>query len=319
MKKRHLIAGATGLTGAAVAAKLLRRPKEVVWEEHAGGLPHAERSRFAEVAGLRVHYQEAGAADAPVVLLIHGFCSSALVWGDVLCAIAEAGFRVVAPDLLGFGFSEKPETGDYTIEWQARMIVGLLDALGIRRAALVGSSYGGAVAATCALDYPERVERLVLVGAVSNDEAKQQFLLRLAATPFVGDVISPLIIDSPRLMRWRVSRIYAAANSHLLDAERMRAQHLPLRYASTHRAVLKTLRRWAATRVVREASRITQPTLLVWGEDDRDIPLADGERLHALIPHSRLIVFRDCGHLPQEERAEEFAGLVAGFCKSRDE
>lgn len=316
MKKRYLIGGAYGLAGAAVAAKLWRRPRDLDWEEHACEVRHGERSRFASVEGVRVHYQEAGDESAPAMILIHGFCASTFVWSDVLVPLSEMGFRVVAVDLLGFGFSEKPEAGEYTIEWQARMIAGLMDALGIERAALVGSSYGGAVAATCALEYPSRVERLVLVGAVSNDEAKHQFLLRLAATPLMGDLISPLVISSPRLMKWRMRQVYAEGNTQLFTDERMRAHHLPLRTSNTQRAVLKTLRRWNASHIGREAGSIEQPTLLVWGEDDRDIPLRHGERLHALIPNSRLVVFSRCGHLPQEERPEEFAGLVAGFCRA---
>lgn len=315
MKKRYLIGGAYGLAGAAVAAKLWRRPRDLDWEEHAGSVRHAERSRFAMVEGVRVHYQEAGEVDAPAMILIHGFCASTFVWSDVFVPLSEMGFRVVAADLVGFGFSEKPEAGEYTIESQARMIAGLMEVLGIERAALVGSSYGGAVAAVCALEYPSRVERLVLVGAVSNDEAKRQFLLRLAASPVMGDLVSPLVISSPRLMKWRMRKVYAGGNAQLFDDERMRAHHLPLCAANTQRAVLKTLRHWNASRVEREAQSIEQPTLLVWGEDDRDIPLRHGERLHASIPHSRLVVFSHCGHLPQEERPEEFAGLVAGFCR----
>lgn len=315
MKKRYLIGGAYGLAGAAVAAKLWRRPRDLDWEEHAGAVKHGERSRFAEVDGVRVHYQEAGDPSAPAMVLVHGFCASTFVWGDVFVPLSEMGFRVVAVDLPGYGFSEKPETGEYTIEWQARMVAGLLEALRIERAALVGSSYGGAVAAVCALEYPSRVERLVLVGAVSNDEAKRQFLLRLAAAPLMGDLVSPLVISSPRLMKWRMRKVYAEGNAALFDEARMRAHHLPLLTSNTQRAVLRTLRRWNASRVEREAHRIEQPTLLVWGEDDRDIPLRHGERLHASIPNSRLVVFRRCGHLPQEERPEEFAGLVAGFCR----
>ena len=316
MKKRYLIAGATGLAMACVAAKLLARQADIVWEEQRETLRHGERSRFAEVEGLRLHYQEAGEAGAPALLLVHGFCGSTFGWSDVLVPLAEMGFRVVAADLAGFGFSEKPKDGEYTIEWQARLMVGLMDRLGIERATLVGSSYGGAVVAACALDYRERVERLVLVSAVSNNAAKRQLLLRLAAAPLAGDLVAPLIISSPRLMSWRLGKIYADSSAHLLEPRRMTAHHLPLRYAATQRAVLKTLRRWDASRIEGEAARITQPTLLVWGEDDRDVPLRDGERLHALVPHSRLIVFPSCGHLPQEERAEEFAGLVAGFCKA---
>ena len=147
MKTRYWIAGATGLAGAAVAVKMLTRPKDVEWAEHAMSLHHAERSRFADVEGLRLHYQEAGERDAPVIILIHGFTASTIVWSEVLMPIADAGFRVIAVDLPGFGFSAKPPDGDYTIEWHARLIMGLMDELGIQEAALVGNSYGGAIAA----------------------------------------------------------------------------------------------------------------------------------------------------------------------------
>ena len=315
MKKRYLIAGAYGLAGAALAAKLISRPRDVEWAEHAAKLHHADCSRFAEVDGVRVHYQEAGDREAPPILLIHGFCASTCVWRDVLLPISRMGFRVVAPDLIGFGFSGKPRRGAYTIDAQARMIVRLMDELGIDRAALVGSSYGGAVAMTAALDHAERVSRLVLVDPVSNDDAKNQRLLRIAASPVMGDLLSPLMIESQRLMKWRMRKVYAGNNAHLFDAERIAAHCLPLKTAGAQRAALATLRRWKADRVEREADRITQPTLLVWGEDDRDIPLRHGERLHALIRNSRLVVFPACGHLPQEERPDEFTGLVAGFCR----
>jgi pimeloyl-ACP methyl ester carboxylesterase len=314
MKKRYLIAGASGVAGGAIALKLLTRPRRVEWAEHRDRVHHAERSRFATVAGVRVHYQEAGPSDAPPVLLIHGFTASTLVWSEVLLPIAEAGFRVVAPDLMGFGFSEKPRDGEYTIEGHARMILGLMDELGIERATLVGSSYGGAIAATCALDYAERVERLVLVGAVSNDDVKRRPLLRLAASPFIGELISPLLLD----LRWMVKRHLkrnAVGNTGWLDDKRIAAYHVPLRAADTQRAALNMLRVWSAERIRREAHLITQPTLLIWGEHDAEIPLSDGEHLHQEIPSSRLIVFRRCGHLPQEEYPREFTMLVEGFCK----
>ena len=322
MKKRYWIAGAYGLFGAALAVKLWSRPRDLQWAEHAHHLHHADCSRFAEVEGVRVHYQEAGDGEAPPLLLIHGFCASNFVWSDVLLPLAAAGFRVIAPDLIGFGFSEKPRGGwGYTIEAQARMIVQLMDELKIERACLVGSSYGGAVAALCALDYAERVERLILVGAVSNDDVKRQALLRLAATPVVGDLISPLVLDSPRLLRWRMGKVYAhnSENAHLYGEERMEAHHRPLRTANAHRAVLCTLRRWKAGRILAEAHRIRQPTLLIWGENDRDIPLSDGAHLLAEIPEARLIVFRRTGHLPQEERPPQFTRLVADFCRGTNE
>lgn len=304
------------MAGAALAAKLLSRPDDVEWEDYRGELPHAEHSRFVEVEGVRVHYQEAGETSAPPVILIHGFCASTFVWSDVLLPIAEAGFRVIAPDLAGFGFSEKPRRGEYTIDAQARLVIGLMDKLGIERAVLVGSSYGGAVASVCALDYSERVERLVLVDAVINDDAKRQPLLQLAAAPLMGEVISPVLLSTYKLTRWRMRKVYGKNATWLLEDERMRAHHRPLRAASAHRAVIRTLRRWNASRIEQEAHRIGQPTLLIWGEDDADIPLAHGRRMFEAIPNARLIVFRRCGHLPQEEYPQEFTKLVTEFCSA---
>jgi len=292
MKKRYWIAGAFGLMGAAVAVKLLRRPHDVDWDEHAHELHHAEHSRFAFVDGVRVHYQEAGLRDAPPVLLIHGFTASNFVWSEVLLPIAESGFRVIAPDLVGFGFSDKPKQSEYTIDAQARMIIGLMDHLGIESATLVGSSYGGAVAAMCTLDYPERVERLVLVDAVINDHARRRPLLRFAALPLIGDLVSPLMLGSRKLVHSQMRKGYAPENRHLFDEKRMTAHHRPLLAANTQRAVLATLRRWRAEHIEQEAIRIKQPTLLIWGEDDPEIPLAHGRRLFDQIPNSRLIVFK---------------------------
>jgi pimeloyl-ACP methyl ester carboxylesterase len=314
MKKRYWIAGAGGLVGTALAVKQLSRPRDVEWDEHAHELHHAEHSRFALIDGVRVHYQEAGANSAPPLLLIHGFTASNFVWNDVLLPIAEAGFRVIAPDLVGFGFSGKPKEGEYTIDSQARMILGLMDHLGIESATLVGSSYGGAVAATCALDYEERVERLVLVDAVINNHVKRRTLLRLAASPVIGDLISPLMIGSRRLVHSQMRKGYAPENMHLFDESRMTSHHRPLLAASTQRAVLKSLRRWQAERIERDAHHIKQPTLLIWGENDPEIPLAHGLRLFERIASSRLIVFRRCGHMPMEEYPREFTELVVDFC-----
>src|SRR5947209_3475085 len=319
MKKRYWFASAVGLVGATVALKLLRRPVDAVWDEHAHELHHAEHSRFAEIDGVRVHYQEAGAIEAPPILLIHGFTASNFVWSEVLLPIAESGFRVIAPDLIGFGFSEKPKDNDYTIDAQARMITGLMDYLGIESAIIVGSSYGGAVAATCALDYAKRVERLVLVDAVTNDHVKRQLLLRLAASPVLGDLISPLMLGSHRLVFWRMKKGYAAENAHLFDERRMKAHHRPLLAASTQRAALTTLRRWSAGRIEQEVESVKQPTLLIWGDSDPDIPLANGRRLFELIPNSRLIIFHRCGHMPMEEHPREFVEVLTGFCRNASE
>ncbi len=316
MKKRHWIGGLAASALAFVAAKLLLRPRDVEWEKNREAIFHADYSRFTEIEGMRVHYQEAGRSDAPPMILIHGFASSNLVWSKVLLELAEAGFRVIAPDLLGFGYSGKPRELDYTIASQAHLIVSLLKQLGIDRTVVVGSSYGGAIAATVALDNAEVVEKLVLVGAVTNNAPTRYLLMRLFSSPVIGDILSPLLVGSRRLLRTRMKRVYDR-HEWVLDEKRVHARHLPLRTRGTHRAIVRTVRRWDADRVSRDAHLIAQPTLLLWGDNDREVPLRDGERLHEEIPNSRLIVFQECGHLPHEEYPEAFTKVVTEFCSDQ--
>jgi pimeloyl-ACP methyl ester carboxylesterase len=313
MKKRYWIAGtATAAATLAVTAKLLARPKDADWQTNRRIVFHSEHSRFVDVEGARVHYQEAGSVNNPAMVLIHGFASSTLVWSKVFLDFANAGFRVIAPDMLGYGYSGKPRNGEYTIAGQARLLNGLLEKLRIKRATVVGSSYGGAVAATCALDYPTRVEKLVLVGAVSNNRPLEYKLMKVFGAKIVGDVVSPLLIGSRRLLRMRMKRVYDR-HAWVLDERRVDARHQSLRASSTHRAIIRTVRQWDAERIARDSHLIRQPTLLLWGENDRDIPVADGEHLHSKIPESRLVVFLKCGHLPHEEYPEAFVRIVSEF------
>ena len=314
MKKRYWIGGmSASALAAAVAAKLLLRPKDAEWEQNRDAIFHADYSRFVDVDGVRVHYQEAGDAEGPPLILIHGFATSNLVWSKVFLDFAAGGFRVIAPDLLGYGYSDKPRDLDYTIARQAEMVVNFMKQLGVERAVLVGSSYGAAVAATVALDHPAMVEKLILVGAVNNNRPTRYLLMRLFGSPIIGDILSPLLVGSRLLLRKRMKRVYDK-HSWVLDERRVDARHLPLRTRNAHRAIIRTVRRWDAERVSRDAHLLTQPTLLVWGDTDREVPLQDGERLHEAIPGSRLIVFRDCGHLPHEEYPERFSRLVVEFC-----
>ena len=313
MKKRYLIGALSGLATAAVVTKLLARPRDVDWEKNRRFVFHAGHSRFADVNGVRVHYQEAGPTDGPAVILIHGFASSTLVWSKVFLEFAARGFRVIAPDLLGYGYSAKPRDFDYTIGAQARMLDKLLDQLGLAQVTLVGSSYGGAIAASIALDYPTRVKKLVLVGAVTNNEPTKYLLMRLFGSPLIGDILSPLLLSSRHLLKRRMKRVYDR-HSWVLDDVRVEARHQPLRTAATHRAIIRTVRRWDADRIQREAHLITQPTLLVWGDNDAEVPLRFGQHLHSAIKGARMVIIQNCGHLPHEEFPKAFIEVVGGFC-----
>jgi len=316
MKKRYLLAGISGIVAGAVATKLLMRPRDVEWRDSLDFIYNPECSWFTHVNGVRIHYQEAGDEHAPTIILIHGFISSSLIWSSTLLPLAGAGFRVIAPDLPGYGYSDKPTGAEYTIGSQAESVIALMNRLGIGRAIIVGASYGGAVAAMMALDHPERVDKLILVGTVSNDDAKNKLLLRVSRFPIVGDIVTPLFLGSRWVLRKRMQAMYRRLGRPI--NERMVAsRHHLLATANTHRAMIRTARHWSANRIEREASLIRQPTMLVWGDHDDHIPLAHAIRLRDSIPDARLIVFRNCGHLPPAEYPEKFVEAVANFCRAQ--
>ena len=122
MKKRYWIAGAATL---AVAGKLLLRPRDADWQKCRDVVFHSEHSCFIDVDGVRVHYQEAGDEHAPAMILIHGFASSTLVWSKVFLKLAEAGYRVIAVDMLGYGYSAKPRKGSERLSTSPRLLTRL--------------------------------------------------------------------------------------------------------------------------------------------------------------------------------------------------
>ena len=317
MKKRNFALAFGGAIGAAVAVKMLTRAKSVDWDDVSGFVPHAENSHFAQVDGARVHYQEFGEISNPTLILIHGYTASLYVWKTVAPMLADEGFHVVAVDLLGFGYSEKPSWFDYAITSQARIVARLMNLLGIGRATIIGSSYGGAVAATLALDYTERVEKLVLIDTVCNDTLKNHPVLKLASIPGVGEALAPFLIDSRTYQRHRMRGTLSPANHDLITDERVEGILRPLTAADAHHSLLATSRNWHADRIEQDAYLINQPTLIIWGEDDRVIPVDDGYKLHESILNSRFVILRDCGHVPQEEKSDLFTELVSEFCHDR--
>ncbi|HLM61347.1 MAG TPA: alpha/beta hydrolase [Pyrinomonadaceae bacterium] len=317
MKKRNLALGAGGAIGAIIALKLLTRARVVDWKDAADKIHHAEHSHFVEVDGATVHYQEFGEKTNPTLLLVHGYTASTYVWKTVAPKLADANFHVVAVDLLGFGYSDKPAAFDYTIAAQARMIERLMNRLGIGKATIIGSSYGGAVASTLALDYAERVEKLVLVGAVCNDEVLENPILKLAAIPIVGEILTPFMLDSKTLSKARMKQTLAPDSHHLITNERVESVIRPLKAKDAHHSVLASARNWDANRIQTDAHLINQPTLLIWGENDTVIPVHNGQCLYDAMLNSRLVVLKNCGHLPQEEKPEKFVELVSEFCRGR--
>jgi pimeloyl-ACP methyl ester carboxylesterase len=317
MKKRNLAIGIGGAIGAAVAMKMLTRAKTVDWNKISDQVVHSDHSQLINVDGVRIHYQEFGDAANPPIVLIHGYTASVFVWHKVAPLLADAGYRVVAMDLVGFGYSEKPRWFEYTIGAQARMVSGLMQRLGIGRATLVGSSYGGAVAMTLALDYIASVEKLVLIDGVCNDEVLRHPILRLVSIPVVGEAVTPFLVDSRLLLKRRMRSTLSPASYGLITEDRIANVMRPLMAADAHHSLLATSRNWRACRLEQDATLITQPTLLIWGEDDTVVGIHNGHSLHDKILHSRFVVLRNCGHVPAEEKSEIVSELVTEFCRDK--
>lgn len=315
MEKKHLALGVGGAIGAAVAWKFLTRANTVQWDDAVKNIHHAEHSDFIEVDGVEIHFQEFGTSKDPTMILIHGYTASTYVWKTVAPRFAEQGFHVMAMDLLGFGYSAKPSWFDYSIASQSRMILRMMDRLGIGKATLVGSSYGGAVASWFALDNPARLEKLVLTGTVINDRPMSHPLMRIVKKRALGEALGPFLIDSRRFLRHRMHGTLHPANHHLITKDRVDSIIRPLKAADAHRALLATARNWNATRIEKEAGLIDHPTLLVWGEGDTVIPVGNGEKLYDRMLNSRLVVLKDCGHIPPEEKPDLFVDLVSEFCR----
>ncbi|HEX8076120.1 MAG TPA: alpha/beta hydrolase [Thermoleophilaceae bacterium] len=270
--------------------------------------------------GHRVSYRRAGWG--PVIVLIHGITGSSTTWDEVIEPLAER-YTVVAPDLLGHGESAKPR-GDYSLGAYASGIRDLLAALGHDRATVVGHSLGGGVAMQLAYQFPERVERLVLVdsGGLGRDV---HILLRASVLP--GSELVLPVLAAPGLVRRLdavggfLGRLGLRAGS---DLEEMWKGFSSLSDAEARAAFIHTLRtivdptgqRVSATDRLYLASEI--PSLIVWGERDPIIPFRHGLRASEHMPGSRLVTFPHAGHFPHRDDPRRFVTELTEFMETTE-
>jgi pimeloyl-ACP methyl ester carboxylesterase len=287
------------------------RSADVSFEQHRASFPNSNYSRFADVDGVRVHYQEKGSG-TPLVL-IHGFTSSNYSWKDVFEPLSRT-FKVIALDLKGFGFSGKPE-GDYSRRAQAILVMHLLDQLGIDKAWLAGSSMGGEVALNVAIANPQRVAGLVLIDSAGVPVPGSGSLApRYLLVPVVGRALTALALRSDKLVREGLSKSFY--DDRKVTDDRVAAYYLPLQTRDGQRAALRARIQTGQFPVEPELPKITAPTLILWGREDELIPLEAGRKLNSLIKNSRLVIIDNCGHLPQEEMPSRVIEELTRFIKN---
>ena len=271
----------------------------------------ARDDHFAWVNGYAVHYSDAGAHDAPAVVLIHGFASSLFTWRRLSAALLAAGYRVIAVDLLGYGASARPAEPIYTTQTQAEVVLGVMDALGVRQAHLVGHSFGGRVAMQIALLAPEQVRSLVALApeAFATD---RPLISRWVRLPILGYVLA-FYSTSPWLVAAGLR--FTSATHRWITPDVLRGYAGPLYVRGSALAQVWQARspKDGQKPVPRFLSAIAHPTLLLWGRRDRIFPVTDGERLVGLLPAATLRVFDDAGHLIHEECAEQVNEAILAF------
>jgi len=251
------------------------------------------------VFGTKIHYVEAGSG--PVVILLHGLGGSTQNWALNIPVLAQK-FRVIVPDQIGFGKSDKP-----FINYRVGTYVDYLDQfckqLKIDRASLVGNSMGGWVAAAYTIAFPGRVERLVLVDAAGY------------APPANFDyrILYGLNPSTREGMKQIAARVFY---NKLFLSDALIDQAMALRITAgdgyTINSLIESITR-GEDFVDSGVKSIKQPTLVVWGRQDGLTPLSDGERFKKDISNSTLLVLDECGHVPQFEKAAEFNAAVLKF------
>ncbi len=262
----------------------------------------------AEVRGVHVRFAETG--QGPPLLLVHGILVDHREWSQLVPLLATR-FRCIAPDLPGFGASDKPapDTFPYTREAFASALLGVLDHIGIERAHVCGHSMGGAIALTFAADFPERLERLTVLDAACYP-MPLPLKGRLPLMPFIGPLVFKKLYRRPVFRDYFRKEVYNGRpprHPELIDAwydvfdtpEGREAG-----YASLRRAVADT------SSLEPKIPRIEAPSLVVWGAEDRLVPVGLGHRLVKELREARLELIEGAGHAPNEEAPERISELL---------
>jgi pimeloyl-ACP methyl ester carboxylesterase len=272
------------------------------------------QGKLVRVGEQLVHVEQAGCGE-PVVLL-HGFGGSSHAWRLLMPTLAKR-YRVIAPDLNGFGWTQRPrEVGAYTYAGQAETVLGALRALGVERFHLVGHSYGGGLALWLAARHPARVRSLVLVSSVLPDYSQQQ---RQAWARFRG--LNWLLVHFFVLSRAAVRRTleYCIHDRELVTPELVDAYRERLLVEGVEDAYYGLMAPLDLPMPDVALDEVQAPTLVLWGREDKVIPLARAETYVPQIPGAELVVLDGCGHLAMEERPQQVLVRMLPFLERHRE
>lgn len=265
----------------------------------------APQEKFVTVYGAKIRYVEAGDAAKPTVVLLHGLGANAESWQFVIPALA-AKYHVIAPDQIGFGKSDKPMIS-YRVETYVDFLDKFLGELKIQKAALVGNSMGGWISAWYAAKNPAKIEKLILVDAAGFAPPKDFDVKQL-------DALNPSTREGTRLLAKLVFFNPLFSSDAVVD--NLMTARIASNDGYTIQTLIESIKRGEGY-IDEQVKTIKQTTLIVWGKQDGLIAAAHGERFKREIANSQLIVFDQCGHVPQIEKAAEFNAAVLKFLEGK--
>lgn len=258
------------------------------------------RDHWVVIDGHRMHYLTIGPESGEPVVLVHGLGGRAEDWRLLAPHIAKAGFRVYMPDLPGYGRSERPRDFTYSVRDEAAIVVDFTKALSLRQVNLGGWSMGGWIVQIVAVEHPDVVRRLMIFDAAGLN-VKPDWDTNLFVPKNVAqlDQLEALLMPHPPPIPVFVARdILRISHEHAWVLER----------------ALRTMLTGTDT-TDRMLPGLKMPVLILWGAEDRIVPLSNGKKMQELIPQSELDVFKGCGHLAPEQCADEMAPHLIDFLK----
>lgn len=268
-------------------------------------------SQFVDIDGLRVHLRDEGPRDDPrPIVLLHGTSASLHTWDGWADALKPTR-RVVRMDLPGFGLTGPVPDNNYQLTRYVAFVVAVMDRLGVQQAVVAGNSFGGNLAWKLAVDHPQRVSQLVLVDAAGYpaDPTSVPLGFKVAQVPWLRPVMQNVLPRS--MIESSVRNVYgdpAKVTPELID----RYFELTLR-AGNRQALGERFRQSPSGQHAADIPRVKQPTLIIWGGQDRLIPPENADRFQRDIAGSRLVVFDDLGHVPHEEDPVRTLAAVRAF------
>jgi len=268
-------------------------------------------SKFMDLDGMAVHYRDEGnPADKTPIVLLHGTAASLLTWNGWTIAL-KAEHRVIRLDLPAYGLTGPSPVQDYSMNFYVRFLHDFLKKLDVNRFYLAGNSLGGKIAWEYALAYPDNIKKLILIDAAGYPLSQgKPLVIRLASTPVLKNIL--LYITPKFLVEKSLKKVYADDRK---VTEQLVEQYYDMACREGNRAAFVARAGIVDSDDYLKINHIQTPTLILWGESDAWIPVENAYKFEKDLPNNRVVIFRNLGHVPQEENPSETVKEVLVFVK----